>query len=211
MIKLLKFIKKAITKAKVIPIKDDNLLEYINEYINKSHLYNTIMNLILNELKDPEEEMITIMKDNGIMNRKGEVDFVRLISFMSKTLADFGWTAYPNRMLLILDDFAAHPLLKRKDSELPSFLRKLRHFYINVLICVQNPVLIPRDLKRDMKDCIVFPGISEEDFNDFVIHSKVGKLGTSNELWEKYRKIKDDRTMIIFHIKAKDIIVVPPK
>ena len=48
-----KVYKQTIKKAKLIPIKDEDLLEYINEYINKSHLYNTIMNFIINGMKYP--------------------------------------------------------------------------------------------------------------------------------------------------------------
>ena len=43
----------------------------------------------------------------------------KLVDFIADTLTEIGWKTYPHRMLLILDDFASHPLLKHKEFPLP--------------------------------------------------------------------------------------------
>jgi len=205
-----KIYRQAIKKSNLIPIKDDDLIDFLEDYVQKAHIYNTINYFINNGLQDPSSEMIDIMKENGLINRRGEFDFIKTIIFIAKKLEEIGWETFPHRMLLVLDDFASHPLLKRKETELSRFLKRLRHFYINVIICVQTTMSIPVDLKRDLKDCIVFPGINYDDFHKLVLQSTIGKLGTPDELWKKYIKIRDPQTMIIFHVAARDIVVVPP-
>ena len=206
-----KTFKQAIKKTELIPVKDDELLDFVNAHIEKSMIYNTIMNFINNGLKDPSIEMIKLLKDNGVMNRKGEIDVVRMITFISNKLTELGWKTYPSRMLLICDDFSSHPLLKRKETELSRFLKKLRHFFINVIIVVQTTKSIPKDIKRILSDVILFPGINEEDFKYLVTESAIGSLGSPNTLWNEYSKIKDPQTKIIYHITADKIDVVPPK
>ena len=109
-----------------------------------------------------------------------------------------------------MDDFASHPLLKNKEAILPRFLKKLRHYHINVIICVQNTKAIPKELRRDLDDCIMFSGINEDDFKIFVRESTLGQLGAPTQLWNQYSKIKCNRTMMIFHMKADTIIIREP-
>ena len=205
-----KTFKKGIRKTNVINVKDDELMDFLNEYTNKIKTYNTIMVFVKNGLKDPDEEMLKLLRENGTMNRKGEIDIIRMITFISNKLTEIGWKTHPHRLLLVLEDFASHPLLKRKEDPLSRFLKKLRHFHINVIICVQTTKSIPKDLKRNLTDVILFPGINEEDFKFLVRESTVGKLGSPDELWEQYRKIKTPQTMIGYHVSADKIIITPP-
>ena len=198
---------RGIKKTKLITIKDDELLDYISEYSEKILLYNTIMTFVKNKLQDPSNEILQLLKDNGIMNRKGEIDYIRMMNFISYKLIELGFKTHPTRMLLILDDFASHPLLKSKENPLSRFLKKLRHFNINVIICVQTTKSIPRDIKRNLSDAILFAGINEDDFKFLVKESSIGRLGTCNQLWESYSKTKDSHKMIKYHIVAGSIIV----
>ena len=91
------------------------------------------------------------------------------------------------------------------------FLKKLRHFNITVIICVQTTKSIPRDIKRNLSDVILFPGINEEDFKYLVKESTMGSLGSPDVLWNEYSKIKVPQTMISYHIPADRIDVVLPK
>jgi hypothetical protein len=195
--------KEVIKKTKLETVEDSKLLEWLNAYIEKYKLYNTIMEFVSNNLKDPSDEMRELIETNNLYNKK------KLLEYIAKTLTKIGWKQYPSRCLLILDDFASHPLLKHKEFPLPSLLKKIRHFHINVVVCVQTTMDIPRDVKRNLSDCVIFPGISYDDFKDLFKGSSLGFVD-ADTLWKEYIKISDQRTMIRIHVKARRVIITPP-
>ena len=77
--------KSAIKKSKVVAVKDSDLLEWLNEYIKRMHLYNTIMNFVLNGMKNPDEEMQKIIHEHKLNNND------KLVKYIAKTLTDLGW------------------------------------------------------------------------------------------------------------------------
>ena len=145
--------RQAIQKSKLISIKDTDLLSWLEEYTGKVLLYNTIMKFVQNGMKNPEEDMQKVITDNNLHTTK------KAIEFISKKLKEIGWKTYPHRLLLVCEDFASHPLLKRKEDPLSRMFKKLRHFNINVIIIVQTVKSIPKDIKRNLSDCIIFPGL----------------------------------------------------
>jgi hypothetical protein len=196
--------RAAIKKSKLISIKDEELLTWLDGYKPKILLYNTLRKFIKNDFKDPDEQMKTIIKENRL-----HTDPNRLLKFLSVKLSEIGFRTYPHRLLLILDDYHAHPLLKKKDSPLSRELKKLRHFNINVIISVQTVKSIPKDIKRTLSDLVLFPGISEYDFKD-LIRESTASCFDFKVLWENYRKIKCQRTMMKIHIAARRIIITHP-
>ena len=76
--------------------------------------------------------MRLIMKHN-LANKKPKV-----MKYIINKLMKYNWRTFPHRCLLILDDFANHALLRSKETDLSRLLKKLRHFHINVMICVQT-------------------------------------------------------------------------
>src|SRR5215469_2240452 len=195
--------KQAIKKTELTPVKDSELLDWLGEYVKKVKLYNALMQFVNSDFKKPCEVMSKLIQAKGLQSKK------RLIEFVSKTLADIGWKTYQHRCLLILDDFASHPMLKNKSTPLSMLLKKLRHFHINVVICVQTTKSIPLDIKRILSDCVLFPGISYNDFKDLFKDSSLGFVD-ADRLWNEYIKISDQRTMIKIHVKARRIIITPP-
>jgi hypothetical protein len=121
-----------------------------------------------------------------------------------------GWRTYPHRCLLILDDFHAHPLLKKKDGELSRMLKKLRHFNINIIIAVQTTKSLTKDLKRTFTDCVLFPGIPEEDFKYLIKETPLG-IKSANEMWSDYQKISIPHTMYTIHGIARKIVITYPQ
>jgi hypothetical protein len=110
--------------------------------------------------------------------------------------------------MLILDDFAEHPLLKNKSTPLSRLLKQLRHFNINVTIAVQTTKSITLDIKRILTDCTLFPGIGYNDFKDLIKDSTLG-FRCPDYLWSEYNKIEDKHTMFTIHASARRIIVTP--
>ena len=205
--------KEAIKKSKIVPIKDSDLLDYLNEYMNRIYIYNTIMKFVNAGLKwdKMEEEMANLFqKSIGLTRFNSPKSIEKGIKFIASTLKEFGWKTYPHRCLLILDDFANHVLLRSKECELSRLLKKLRHFNINVIICVQTVKSIPRDLKRGLSDLILFPGINEEDFKDLMKEVNTNFIDHKT-LWENYRKIQNQHSTVSLHLNARRIIINIPK
>ena len=187
--------KVLIKKSKLIAIKDTDLLDYLNKYMRRVLKYNSIIKYINSNFKDINEEL------NRISNKHHLADSKKLLKYISLKLAYYNWKTYPHRMLLILDDFASHPLLRSKESDLSRLLKKLRHFNINVIICVQTVKSIPKDIKRTLSDIVLFPGISKEDFYDLIKESPAS-IFNADRLWEEYSNMKDPHGRMNLYIKA---------
>jgi hypothetical protein len=192
--------RQAIRKSKLEAVKDSDLMTWFEGYKEKVMLYNTLMKFVNNGLRNPDEEMSRIINENGLRNYK------KLLEFISKKFTEIGWRTYPHRCLLILDDFASHPLLKRKEDPLSRMLKKLRHFHINVIICVQTVKSIPKDIKRNLSDCLLFTGISEFDFKELIRESSMSCF-SFEELWRRYSDIVDKHTVFGIHVAARKVVV----
>jgi hypothetical protein len=85
-------------------------------------------------------------------------------------------------------------------------LKKLRHFHINVIICVQTVKSIPKDIKRNLSDCLLFTGISEFDFKELIRESSMSCF-SFEELWRRYSEIVDKHTVFGIHVAARKVVV----
>ncbi len=196
--------KPLIKRSRVSVIQDEKLVAFLDAYMKRLRKYNAMYRYLDSGLKDVDEEMQHILSKHGLRSSK------KALEHIAKKLAKYQWSSFPHRMLLILDDFASHPLLKTKDAPLSRILKKLRHYHINVIICVQTVKSIPKDLKRVLADCYLFPGISEDDFKDLM---KEGPFGHFNpeSLRVAYKKLRSDHDLFAIHVKAKRVIVTPAK
>jgi len=198
-----KLFKELIVDSNLIAIEDTELLKWLEEYTGKVLLYNTLMRFVNNDLQNPDEDMQKIITDNNLYQNK------KLIEFVSKKLKEIGWETYPHRLLLVCDDFASHPLLKRKEDPLSRMFKKLRHFNINVIIIVQTVKDIPKNLKRNLSDCVIFPGISKIDFYYLINESSLSCFD-ADEVWSEYIKISNPQAMFSMHIAARKIVIKFP-
>ena len=204
--------KDTIKKSKIVPVKDVDLLDYLNEYMRRIYIYNAIMKFVMDGLpfdkldKDYNDLLELLRQHVGVYNFKSPKTIDKALKWICGILKEFDWKTYPHRMLLILDDFASHPLLRSKETEMSRLLKKLRHFNINVIICVQTVKSIPKDLKRGLSDIILFPGISEYDFKDLLKEINMNFID-HNLLWDTYKKIENRHTTIALHLNARRVII----
>ena len=204
--------KKTINKSKLVAVKDVDLLAFLNKYMKRVLKYNSINKLVDSGFKEVNEEMSRLIAKHSLKNptnkpvNRREKD--KLIEYISKKLLKYNWSTHPHRMLLILDDFASHPLMRSKETELSRLLKKLRHFNINVIICVQTTKSIPKDIKRVLHDCVLFPGISEDDFNELIKEGPFGRFD-KKQLWNAYKSLNDPHDMFTIHISANRVIITP--
>lgn len=195
--------KQLITKSKLVAVKDSDLLDWLNKYMRRILKYNSINQYVNSHLKNPNDEMARLIEKHRLTKLN------KIIKYISDKLAKYNWHTFPHRCLLVLDDFANHPLLRSKETEMCRLLKKLRHFNINIIICVQTVKSIPKDIKRTLSDIILFPGISEDDFMELMKESPAGMFD-KKLLWNEYHKLKDPQIMFAIHIKAQKIIIIKP-
>ena len=201
--------KDVIQKSKLVALKDSDLLSWLNKYMRRILKYNAMMKFIQSDFKEENEEMTRILnkhrfKQNGKQTEKQKYDMVK---YIANKLSKYGWKTFPHRCLLILDDFASHPLVRSKETEMSRLLKKLRHFNINVMICVQTSKSISKDIKRICTDFILFPGLSETDFIDLMKESMAGKFDRK-ELWNQYHALTNQHDSFRIHIYANKVIIV---
>lgn len=195
--------KKTIRKSKLICVKDSQLLAWLNAYMRRMLKYNAFMKYIQSDLRQTNDVIDKAIAKHRLTKK------AKLIEYLAKKLAQYNWKTYPHRCLLILDDFASHPLVRNKESEMSRLLKKLRHFNMNVIICVQTTKSIPLELKRILHDCVLFPGISEEDFNDLMRNGPFGSFDRK-QLYAEYSKLTNQHSMFVIHIAAKRVIISNP-
>lgn len=201
--------KDCIQKSKIVALKDTDLLDWLNKYMRRILKYNAIMKYIHSDLKNESEEIARLLskhkfKVNGRQTEKQRYD---MIKYLASKLQKYGWVTFPHRCLLILDDFASHPLVRSKETEMSRLLKKLRHFNINVMICVQTAKSLSKDIKRICTDFILFPGLSETDFADLMKESMAGKFDRK-ELWKSYNALTNQHDSFRIHIYANKVVIV---
>ena len=198
--------KGLITKSKLVAIKDTDLLEFLNKYMRRILKFNALNKYMINS-KDVDEEMKRLCDKHKLkLDSTKPKDVEKLVKYVTNKIEKYQWRTFPHRCLLVLDDFAAHPLLRSKENELPRLLKKLRHFNINVIVCVQTTRSIPRDIKRILSDCIIFPGISRDDFYDLMKEGPFGEFD-SDECYKVYKQMSNKHDRMVFHISANRIII----
>lgn len=198
--------KPLITKSKLVAIKDTDLLEFLNKYMRRILKFNALNKYMVNS-KDVDEEMTRLCNKHQLkLDSTKPKDVEKLVKYVTNKIEKYNWRTFPHRCLLVLDDFASHPLLRSKENELPRLLKKLRHFNINVIICVQTTRSIPRDIKRILSDCIIFPGISRDDFYDLMKEGPFGEFD-SDECYKVYKQMSNKHDRMVFHIAANRIII----
>ena len=192
--------KNTIKKSKLVAIKDTELLDYLNKYMRRILKYNSIIKYVNSNMKKINEELLRIITKNNLVNDK------KILRYIAEKLLKYNWKTYPHRMLLILDDFANHDLIKSRTTDLSRLLKKLRHFNINVIISVQTVKSIPKDIKRCLSDIVLFTGISKEDFYDLIKESPASIFDV-DKLWKEYSKIRDPHGRFNIFIKARKITI----
>ena len=201
--------KDCITKSKVVALRDTDLLDWLNKYMRRMLKYNSMMKFVDHECKDEDEVIDRLLrkhklKVNGKQTPKQKFDMVK---YLASKFEKYGWKTFPHRCLLILDDFASHPLVRSKETEMSRLLKKLRHFNINVMICVQTAKSLSKDIKRICTDFILFPGISEDDFYNLLKESMAGKFD-KKKLWKAYHSLNNIHDSFRIHIYANKVIIV---
>lgn len=204
--------KQLIKKSKLVCVKDSDLLDWLNKYMRRILKYNSINDYVKSDFKLINEELqrlfakhnLNALDERTLSKQKKE----KRLKYITDKLVKYQWRTNPHRCLLILDDFANHCLIRNKETEMSRLLKKLRHFNMNVIICVQTVKSLSKDIKRTLSDIVLFPGVGEEDFMELIKESPAS-LFDRKTLWKEYNSLTNQHDMFTIHIKARKIVITP--
>lgn len=210
--KTVKAYKDVITKSKLVHVKDSELLTYLSKYMKRILKFNGIYEMLKSQFTKVSDEMVRVIGKHNLKNPIDEQqkmkpkDKLKLLKYLMGKIEKYNWKLrFPHRMLLIMDDFAAHPLLRTKEAEMSRLLKKLRHFNINVILCVQTVASVPKDIRRLAHDVSLFPGMSTEDLK-ILFRNGPFAIFDEDKLIDIYKKLKPQNMMTI-HIGAGKVVV----
>jgi hypothetical protein len=124
----------------------------------------------------------------------------KLIAWICKKIDSYGVSRAICPLLVILDDFAGHKLIERKETPLAKMMTKCRHYSTTFIIAVQTPKYVIKNIRRQATDCVVWQGVSEEDFMG--LFKEIPYSYDVMALWERYRQLPTQTSHLILNIKA---------
>jgi hypothetical protein len=124
----------------------------------------------------------------------------KLLAWILKKIEKYGVSRTVLPLLVVLDDFAGHPLIERKETPLARMMTKCRHYSCTFIIAVQTVKYVIKNIRRQATDVVVWSGLSQEDF--FILFKEIAYSYDFKELWEEYRKLPTQTSHLILNIKA---------
>lgn len=186
------FLPKVKTPIAFMP--DTSLMPFLKRHIKVKKKYYAIVQFMNSNLKKPSQEMQRIMTKHGL-NKKEDI-----LKYIAEKLLKYNTSRYPANLLLILDDFASHPLLQQKESELNRILTKTRHYNITCIIAVQTVKFVIKNLKRMLTDAVVWKGLSRDDWDGFM--RELSHSFDSDILWNEYHQLQNSHSRLELHMIA---------
>lgn len=187
-------------KTAVAFIPDTHLLQFIKLHIKKKLKYYSLMKYINSKFKKPDEEFKRLTLKHSLNDKK------KMFMYIIDKLTKYQQVKYPLNLLLVLDDFAGHPLLKANDSELCRIITKGRHYNITTIIAVQTTKFVLKNIKRMCTDLVLWKGCSEDDYIDLM--RELPHTFNSKELWIDYSQLKDSHSRLEIHVYANNAKLV---
>lgn len=166
-------------KTPILFINDNDLLQFLEDHIREKMRYYSIYRYVMSDFKKADETMMQIIRTNGLNTR------AKIIKYIAGELNRYQTNRYPLNCLVILDDFANNELLTNKKSKLHTFFTKTRHYNITFIIAVQTVKFVPKNVKRMLTDCVLYGGISEDDFKGLM--KEISHPWNIDRLFEEYK------------------------
>ena len=193
-------------KTPITYVRDTELMSYLDKHLKNKMKFYAVMEFINSNGQEINELMQHLIeKHRWIMFIRGKktYDLRRMIDYVQQKMTKYQFNTYPSNTLLILDDFAGNPLLKKVDSPLARMMTKVRHYHLTVVIAAQTWRFINLNLKRLCSDIVIGVGFSIEDFENMVKQTP----GSYNvkQLWQQYSQLKGKHSKMILHCVANTV------
>jgi hypothetical protein len=98
-------------------IPDSQLLVYLERHLKMKQKFYAMCQFILSNLQKPNDTMQQTIKKHGFIKHDKELDREKLFKYMAQKFDKYKFKTYPTNTLLILDDFAGHPLIAKETSD----------------------------------------------------------------------------------------------
>ena len=190
-------------KSKINYVQHENLLDTLDRHLkNKMKWYAVMEYLNTGTISEQFEKILVKHRLFKWMKTKKVIDNKRVLQYAQAKMIKYGFTNYPSNTLLVLDDFATNPLIKKVDSELIGMLTKTRHYHLTAIIVAQTWRFVQLNLKRLCTDIVIWKGFSMEDFQKMITQTPSSL--DWKELWEEYSKLEDKHSKLIIHCTTNE-------
>ena len=126
----------------------------------------------------------------------------RLLSWIIQKFRKYNVTGPVWNLLVVLDDFAGHQLIERKETPLAKMMTKCRHYNTTFIIAVQTSKYVIKNIKRQATDIVLWAGVSEEDFIDLM--KEIQYSYDRDLLWAQYRALFNGNMPILPPVNGMD-------
>lgn len=187
-------------------VKDDQLMTYLQSHIENKMRFYSLIRFIKSEGQVIDEMMQQTLQRLNLYRMKGRervYDWRRIAQLTVKVMEETKLRRYPSYTLLVMDDFAGHPLLAKVDSPLARMLTKTRHYNITALLAVQTWRFVNLNFKRLCTDIVVWKGFSEEDFKNMITQTPNDQNWRS--LWSSYSSMESNHSKMTLHIASSTV------
>jgi hypothetical protein len=188
---------EAMSKSVKIPIEyvtEPDLIGFLTRHLRWKMKYYSIVKYVLSRFKNASPEMVRILIKHGLEDKDDKIDYI------ANKLAQYGTTEYPFRTLLVLDDFAGSPLLKKVDSAMARLLTKTRHYNLTAIIVAQTFRFINLNIRRLATDVIIFSKFSEADFLKAL--QQFPNTMNAKEALEQYKQLDGAHARLVMNLVA---------
>ena len=166
-------------KTPLIFLSDTELLPFLEEHVKEKMRYYSMYRFVMNNFNNPDDTMSEIIRLNGLNTKQ------KLVKYIAQEFNKYNTNRYPLNCLVVLDDFANNELLTNKKSKLHTYFTKCRHYNLTFIIAVQTVKFVPKNVKRMTTDCVIYGGMSEDDFIGLM--KELSHPWNNAVLYEKYK------------------------
>ena len=166
-------------KTPILFLNDTELLPFLEEHVKEKMRYYSMYRFVMNNFKNPDDTMEDIIRMNGLTTKQ------KLVKYIASEFNKYNTNRYPLNCLVVLDDFANNGLLTDKKSKLHTYFTKCRHYNLTFVIAVQTVKFVPKNVKRMITDCVLYGGMSEDDFMSLL--KELSHPWNTKTLYDKYK------------------------
>jgi hypothetical protein len=204
-------------RTPLIQIDDENLMGFLARHIKRKQKYYSMIKYIRSKGKtitatlrhsiDKHRLKIIIQKRNPnreaveTIQTEEHINKPKVVIWILQKMNAYGVSRAVCPLLVILDDFAGHKLIERKETPLAKMMTKCRHYSTTFIIAVQTPKYVIKNIRRQATDVVIWLGLSQEDFYD--LFREIPYSYNVDELWEEYRRLPTQTSHLILNIKAQ--------
>ena len=127
-------------------------------------------------------------------------DKLKILKYIMEKFQKYQYNKSVVPILVILDDFASHPLIENKRTPLARMLTKCRHYNTTFIIAVQTVKYVIKDIRRQATDVVIWAGLGMEDF--YQVFKEIQFSYDVDSLWNEYRQLTNQKDHLILNCKA---------